>query len=61
MAQFDTLLIFPILWSLIIIFIFNYSLIIHVILPEFFSLLKFRKKIIKISKPKVLKLKTIYS
>jgi hypothetical protein len=57
MAQFDTIIIFPIIWSLILVLIVNYFLIIKIILPRFIGLLKFRNKLIKSSKPAILNLK----
>lgn len=59
MAQFDTILIFPILWSLLLALTLNYFLVIKTILPQFSGLVKFRTKLKKISKPHILKLKTI--
>ena len=57
MAQFDIILIFPILWSLVLTLLINYYLIIKVILPKFISLLKFRNKLVKTNKPNILNLK----
>lgn len=59
MAQFDFIIIFPVFWSLILILILNYLLIIEILLPKFSSLLKFQKKILTLSKLKVLTLKKI--
>ena len=59
MAQFDFIIILPILWSLILVLILNYWLIIEILLPKFSSLLKFRKKILKIPKLKILFIKQI--
>jgi hypothetical protein len=44
MAQFDSLIIFPLLWSLLITLSFHYSVILHTIIPNFFGVKKFREK-----------------
>lgn len=59
MAQFDTIIIFPLFWSLILALFLNYWLIIEIILPGFCGLLKFRKKFLKLSKLRVLLIKEI--
>jgi len=59
MAQFDFIIILPILWSLFLVLVLNYWLIIEILLPKFASLLKFRKKILKVPKLKILFIKQI--
>jgi len=44
MAQFDSLIIFPLLWSSLFILILHYSLSIKILIPSFFSVKKFREK-----------------
>lgn len=59
MAQFDFLLIFPILWSTVISLLLNYWFLIDYLLPNFSGLLKFRKKILNPTKLNVLLIKKI--
>lgn len=59
MAQFDYILIFPLLWSLILILFLNYKLIIMLLLPQFCSLLKFKKKLLILSKFNIMLLNKI--
>ena len=44
MAQFDSLIIFPLILSLLIVLIFHYNMSIKVIIPDFFGIKKFREK-----------------
>jgi len=44
MAQFDSLIIFPLLWSLLLTLIFHYSILLDIIIPSFFGVKKFREK-----------------
>jgi hypothetical protein len=44
MAQFDSLIIFPILWSLLLVLFFYYRLSLKILLPDFFGTQKFRDK-----------------
>lgn len=44
MAQFDSLIVFPLIWSLLIILIFYYSISIEMLIPDFFGAKKFREK-----------------
>lgn len=44
MAQFDSLIIFPLLWSLLLSLILHYNIVIMSIIPNFFSVKKFREK-----------------
>ena len=44
MAQFDSLIIFPLLWSLIVILIAYYKLSIEFLIPSFCEVKKFREK-----------------
>ena len=44
MAQFDSLIIFPLLWSTLFILILHYSISIKMLIPSFFGAKKFRKK-----------------
>ena len=59
MAQFDYVLIFPLLWSLFLILFLNYKLIITLFLPQFCSLLKFKNKILILSKFNIILLNKI--
>nr|WAK85027.1 ATP synthase F0 subunit 8 [Amicula sp. isolate GU52X-4 cfCalB7] len=65
MAQFDPLIIFPLISSLLIILIFHYSLVIEMLIPFFSEAKKFRnKKLFKFLKMTVLNencLNTIFS
>ena len=44
MAQFDSLIIFSLLWSLLFVLIIYYSISIEIIIPSFFGVKKFRGK-----------------
>lgn len=44
MAQFDSLIIFPLLWSLVFTLFFYYSMSIEMLIPDFFGTKKFREK-----------------
>jgi len=44
MAQFDALIIFPLLWSLLLVLFLHYQMSIEVLIPNFFSAKKFREK-----------------
>jgi hypothetical protein len=44
MAQFDPLIIFPLLWSLILILAVYYRLTIEILIPQFAGIEKFREK-----------------
>jgi hypothetical protein len=44
MAQFDSLIVFPLIWSLLISLIFYYSISIEMLIPDFFGVKKFREK-----------------
>ena len=44
MAQFDVLIIFPLIWSLTLILIVYYQLSIEVLIPQFAGIGKFREK-----------------
>ena len=44
MAQFDSLIILPLILSLIVVLIFHYNMSIEVIIPDFFGVKKFREK-----------------
>jgi hypothetical protein len=44
MAQFDALIIFPLLWSLLLVLIAYYQLSIELLIPSFSMLGKFREK-----------------
>ena len=44
MAQFDPLIIFSLIWSLIFILILYYNLSIKILIPNFFGTKKFREK-----------------
>jgi hypothetical protein len=44
MAQFDSLIIFPLLWSTLFILVIHYSISINTLIPSFFGSKKFRKK-----------------
>lgn len=44
MAQFDSLIIFPLLWSLLIVLFLYYSMTIEILIPDFFGTKKFREK-----------------
>jgi len=44
MAQFDSLIIFPLIWSLLFVLFFYYSISIEILIPSFFGTKKFRTK-----------------
>jgi hypothetical protein len=44
MAQFDSIIIFPLLWSLLITLILHYNILMETIIPNFFGAKKFRAK-----------------
>jgi len=44
MAQFDSLIILPLLWSLLFILFFYYNMSIEILIPDFFGTKKFREK-----------------
>jgi hypothetical protein len=44
MAQFDPLIIFPLIWSLLLVLMVYYHLSIDVLLPQFAGIGKFREK-----------------
>lgn len=49
MAQFDTLIIFPLIFSLILSLVSYYYVSIKITIPNFFEVKKFRKKTLKSS------------
>lgn len=44
MAQFDSLIIFPLIWSLLFVLILHYNVSIKTLIPSFFGVKKFREK-----------------
>lgn len=44
MAQFDSLIILPLISSLLIVLILHYNMSIEIIIPDFFGVKKFREK-----------------
>jgi hypothetical protein len=44
MAQLDSLIIFPLLWSLLLVLVIYYSISIEKLIPSFFGVKKFRAK-----------------
>ena len=44
MAQFDSLIIFPLIWSLLLTLTFHYIFLLNTIIPNFFGVKKFRGK-----------------
>jgi len=44
MAQFDSLIIFPLLWSLLFVLFLYYTMSIEILIPDFFGTKKFREK-----------------
>ena len=44
MAQFDSLIILPLILSLLIVLILHYNMSIEIIIPDFFGVKKFREK-----------------
>lgn len=59
MAQFDLIIVFPIIWSFFVTLVLNYYFIIQYILPNFISLVKFRKKVLSTTKLKFLSIKNV--
>lgn len=49
MAQFDNLIIFPLIWSLIVFLFFYYLISIKITIPNFFETFKFREKQLNLS------------
>jgi hydrogenase-4 membrane subunit HyfE len=49
MAQFDSLIILPLLFSLLLTLILYYSVFVQITIPNFFEVKKFRKKNLKTS------------
>jgi hypothetical protein len=44
MAQFDSLIILPLILSLLVVLILHYNMSIKIIIPDFFGVKKFREK-----------------
>lgn len=44
MAQFDSLIIFPLLWSLLLVLFLYYNMSLEILIPDFFGTKKFREK-----------------
>lgn len=44
MAQFDSLIIFSLVWSLLLTLGFHYNILLNTIIPNFFGVKKFREK-----------------
>ena len=44
MAQFDALIIFPLIWSLLFVLFLHYKMSIEMLIPDFFGAKKFREK-----------------
>jgi hypothetical protein len=44
MAQFDSLIILPLILSLLIVLILHYNMSIEILIPDFFGVKKFREK-----------------
>jgi hypothetical protein len=44
MAQFDSLIIFPVLWSLLLVLFLYYGFSLQILIPDFFGTQKFRDK-----------------
>jgi len=44
MAQFDSLIIFPLIWSLLFVLFLHYNMSIESLIPNFFGTKKFREK-----------------
>jgi hypothetical protein len=44
MAQFDSLIIFTLLWSLLLVLFLYYNMSIEILIPDFFGTKKFREK-----------------
>ena len=49
MAQFDNLIIFPLIWSSLIILFFYYLISIKIVIPKFVGARKFREKQLNLS------------
>jgi len=49
MAQFDSLIIFSLTWSLLLTLVLHYNVLLSTVLPNFFGIKKFREK--KLSSP----------
>nr|YP_010533577.1 ATP synthase F0 subunit 8 [Gomphonema parvulum]UXX44728.1 ATP synthase F0 subunit 8 [Gomphonema parvulum] len=49
MAQFDSLIIFPLIWSLLLTLTFHYIFLLNTIIPNFFGVKKFREKKLEFS------------
>lgn len=44
MAQFDSIIIFPLLWSLLLTLLLHYNILMETVVPNFFGAKKFRTK-----------------
>jgi hypothetical protein len=44
MAQFDSLIILPLIFSMLLVLIFHYNISIEILIPDFFGIKKFRAK-----------------
>lgn len=44
MAQFDSLIIFSLIWSLLLTLVLHYNVLLSIIIPNFFGVKKFREK-----------------
>ena len=44
MAQFDSIIIFPLLWTLVFVLFIYYDMSIEILIPDFFGTKKFREK-----------------
>jgi hypothetical protein len=44
MAQFDSIIIFPLLWSLVFVLVLYYNMSLQLLIPTFFGTKKFREK-----------------
>jgi hypothetical protein len=44
MAQFDSLIVFPLIWSLLLILVFYYTISIEMLIPDFFGAKSLEKK-----------------
>ena len=54
MAQFEVLIIFPLIWALLVTLFLHYKLSIELMIPIFFGTKKFREKKLKSSVSKIL-------
>nr|YP_005090340.1 ATPase subunit 8 [Phaeodactylum tricornutum]ADY18516.1 ATPase subunit 8 [Phaeodactylum tricornutum] len=54
MAQFEVLIVFPLIWALLITLFFHYKLSIEFMIPTFFGTKKFREKKLQSSVSKFL-------